>query len=79
MTDRLNPDGCPECQAEPGADHKSYCHAPCRDGAAKANGRVVMLSSALDALLADQGVNEDGSYALESQRRAEELLESIRG
>jgi hypothetical protein len=69
---------CPECRAGVNRDHESYCHAPCREGATQAMSRVVMLSSALDALLADQGVNEDGSYVYESAQRAEQLLEAIR-
>jgi len=78
MADDEQAERCPECLAGTNSEHKSYCHAPCRAGASVAMGRVVMLSSALDALLADQGCNEDGSYALESQRNAEALLDSIR-
>jgi len=82
MDDQERAERCPEClcKLDIGADknHESFCHAPCRTGAAQAMGQVVLLSSALDSLLTDQDVNTDGTYTHESARRAGALLKELR-
>lgn len=72
--------GCEDCGGRDGS-HYPDCHVPCAANKQEVIDRLLadnsLLRRALDDLLADQGVEMDGSYCCQSARTAERLLESM--